>query len=114
MASEKEDGKMDENIDAEIIGRNGKLFILDRWRNAWAEPVYYRTAWPTGIDASRLPALIGVLCRYYGEGLYRTREGVLIALEYAGETKPDASVSMTKPIRKPRGCKEYRNGKWVR
>lgn len=38
--------------DAEIVERNGELFVLENWQNDFSKPIKYRTACPTGLRAS--------------------------------------------------------------
>ncbi len=99
---------------SEIIEANGKLFVLDPWQNHFSIPVKYRTAWPTGLFAKDYPHFVGKRVTSYGCGTYRFDDGLLLRLEHGGKTRPDNNYLEERPIPKPPGCHEYRNGRWVR
>jgi len=100
--------------ETEIIERNGKLFILDAWISHFTKPIQYRTAWPTGLYTSDFPQFIGQHVKLEDYGVARFADGTLIGLENRGETRPVAEYCEERPIPKPRGAREYRNGQWYR
>jgi len=99
---------------AEIIAKNGKLYVLDAWQSAWDKPERYRLAWPTGMPVNNWRNLIGLQARSVGEGLYLIIEdGQYIALEHRGHTKPDADATITESIPKPKKAAAWKNGRWI-
>lgn len=95
---------------------NGELVIIDSWCADYSKPEYYRHYWPTGISAQQWPELVGQpaqseACGYvYIIGDYYT--GRRVSLTDNGSTK--AIFVETKPIKKPKWAKEYRDGEWKR
>lgn len=99
-------------MSAEIVERDGKLFVLDPWQSHFSEPIQYRTAWPTGISAKDYPHFIGQKAESGPGGTYRLESGILIRLEHAGATHPDRRYTEEKQIRRPRGNYKYHSGRW--
>ncbi|ROR03382.1 hypothetical protein EDC27_0118 [Desulfosoma caldarium] len=98
----------------EIVERAGRLFMLTDWDSDLGRPVRYRLAWPTGLRAADWGHLIGRRCRYVGEGAVEVEGGVWLTLEHGAKTHPDPAHCIEEPIRKPRGAREYRDGRWIR
>jgi hypothetical protein len=101
-------------MDSEIVERDGLLYVLDPWENHFTKPIKYRLAWPTGLSAKDYPLFAGQKVQACYGCMYRLPDGVLLKLEFGGETKPDSRYCMERPIPRSPGCHEYRNGRWVR
>lgn len=98
---------------AEIIERDGKIYILDSWESDYRKPVQYRLVWPTGLCASFYPNFIGMECSCIDAGVYRIDgTGTMIQLEDGGQTMPEKRYYEERKIRKPCNCTDYRDGKW--
>ncbi|MEW6505493.1 MAG: hypothetical protein AB1457_16165 [Chloroflexota bacterium] len=100
--------------DSEIVVRNGRLFVLDQWRNDWMRPIKYRAAWPTGLLERDYPYLAGAKAKYFGGGVFRLENGVMVRLEHGEATKMDQVYTEQRAIPKPPEAHEYRGGRWVR
>lgn len=111
---EQKDRERKESNLSVVVEHGGKLFIADPWNNLYTKPEQYRPHWPTGVFTSDFGHLLGQFCKYVDAGLYRTEDGLMIALEYRGETKPSQEYSERREIKKPRWAKEYKNGQWQR
>lgn len=102
---------------AEIVERDGKLFILDSWETEFSRPIQYRNAWPTGLRSKDYPDLVGAACIYAGNGTYEIEKPVcgslLVGLEHRGETRPDRNHTEERPVQKPKKAREWRRGEWV-
>lgn len=99
---------------SDIIERDGLLYVLDPWLFDWQRPVRYRTAWPTGLRAVDYPELVGTRATDVGDGHYRLEDGRLLSLERGGQTRPAPEHCVEEKIPRPRGRREYRNGRWQR
>ncbi len=99
---------------AQIVDRSGKLFVLEPWRNHFSQPIQYQTAWPTGLETKNYLQLVGKEVKHFSEGTYRFNDGLMLRLEHGGRTRPDKNESKEKPIPKPKGCREYYNGRWIK
>jgi hypothetical protein len=101
-------------MDLEIVEKNGRLCLKDSWATDFNKPERYRVYWPTGIMASDYPHLVGRMAHYIGGGLYQPADGPAVALENRAETHPDATLTETEPIKRPKWAKSYHNGEWKR
>ena len=99
---------------SKIVERDGFLFVQDEWEPYYSIPVQDRVYWPTGVRSSAYPELVGQDVTYTENGVYRTKDGLAIRLEYGGKTK--AAWRDTRPISMPREKGSYRwaRGHWER
>lgn len=100
--------------DAEIVERDGYLYVMDSWNTSWDHPEEYRQLWPTGVPAQHFSHLIGQKVMYVQNGVYRTKEGLCIRLEHEGETKASKEHEIVRKIKKPRWARDYVAGRWVK
>lgn len=99
--------------DSEIVERDGKLYVLSPWENDFSDPIQTRLAWPTGLSAQDYPHLIGQTAKACLGGNFRLANFLLLRLERGEKTLPDPRYGEKRPVKKPSGCREYRNGRWV-
>ena len=99
---------------AEVVERDGKLYILEYWQNDFSKPVQRRIAWPTGLYTQDCPSCVGQLAKPFSGGRYKLSDGLILQLEDGRKTLPSEEYSEERAIPKPPGYHEYSNGRWIR